>query len=92
MIKKFDEFITEKKQSLRTFRFLDKKQNDLNDLNNEYSNINPDTVDLLKFANDIFKNYANCFSVLVQEFNYTNDETIEKFEIVRSNPSKIMEL
>lgn len=92
MIKKFDEFITEKKQSLRTFRFLDKKQNDLNDLNNEYSNINPDTVDLLKFANDIFKNYANCFSVLVQEFNYTNDEIIEKFEIVRSNPSKIMEL
>lgn len=92
MIKKFDEFITEKKQNVRTFRFLDKKQNDLTDLNNEYSNINPDTVDLIKFANDIFKNYANCFSVLVQEFNYTNDETIEKFEIVRSNPTKILEL
>ncbi len=92
MIKKFDEFITEKKQFTRTFRFLDRKQNDLTDLNNEYSNINPDTVDLLKFANDIFKNYANCFSVLVQEFNYTNDETVEKFEITRSNPSKILEL
>lgn len=92
MIYNFDEFIIEKKQFTRTFRFLDRKQNDLTDLNNEYSNINPDTVDLLEFANDVFKNYANCFSVLVQEFNYTNDETIEKFEIVRSNPSKIIEL
>ena len=92
MVKKFDEFITEKKQSVRTFRFLDKKQNDLTDLNNEYSNINPDTVDLKKFANDIFKNYANCYSVIVQEFNYANDETIEKFEVVRSNPAQILEL
>lgn len=91
MITSFDEFITEKKNNVRTFRFLDNKQNDLVDLNNEYSNINPDTVDLKKFANDIFKNYANCYSVLVQEFNYTNDETIEKFEVVRSNPSKIIQ-
>ena len=91
MITSFDEFITEKKNNVRTFRFLDNKQNDLVDLNNEYSNINPDTVDLKKFANDIFKNYANCYSVLVHEFNYANDEAIEKFEVVRSNPLKIMQ-
>lgn len=92
MIKNFNEFIIEKKQVTRTFRFLDKKQNDLTDLNDEYSNINPDTVNLLDFANDIFKKYANCYSVLVQEFDYVNDETVEKFEIVRSNPTKIIEL
>lgn len=91
MITSFDEFITEKKNSVRTFRFLDRKQNDLTDLNNEYSNINPDTVNILNFANDIFKNYTNCYSVIVHEFNYANDETIEKFEVVRSNPSKIIQ-
>ena len=92
MIKNFDEFITEKKQPIRTFRFVDKKGNDLSDINNEYSNINPDTVDLKKFANDIFRNYANCYSVLVQEFNYANDEAVEKFEISRTKPDEIIEL
>ena len=91
MIKKFDEFITEKKKGVRTFRFVDNKGNELTDINDEYANIDPDTVDLKTFANDIFTSCKNVYSVIVQEISFSNDEAVEKFEVNRTNPEKVLE-
>lgn len=90
MILQFEEFIDEKKIT-KVLRFVDAHGNELTNLNDEFSNIDPDTIDLVKFANEIFSNNKKVQSVLVQIPNYTNDEFIEKYEVSRTNPNTVLE-